>query len=598
MTFISYAQNFEDVILHRALKDIKNGVYIDVGANDPVADSVTKAFYDAGWRGINIEPVSEWFEKLEQDRPEDINLQVAAGSHQGSASFYEVLGTGLSTMDKSIAENHASTHGFGIKEYDVPVVTLTSICEQYTPADIHFLKIDVEGFEQEVLQGLNLKLIRPWIIVAESTLPLTQNEKYMDWDGYLLMADYEFCYFDGLNRFYVAKEHQEIKKKLAVPPNIFDEFHMSGEGTGIVHKQFAMLKEALTESKARNQLVELTLGESEQSNQDLTLQLQELQLAHAKNEGLLRQYELNKSELLLSLLEKETQQQESNRLISLSRTDIQELKKALTESKARNQLVESTLGESEQTNQDLKLQLSGLQADLIKQEAIACTLHQASNDWWLLADQNSQALKEAKITIAKLSQASNDWWSLADQNSRALEEATSTIAGLDLTSNTWRLEAEDLSKQLQSVYNSKSWTITWPLRITSYFLQFLLFLPIMLLKYMIGLPKRIVRWLLVRSIHIVLKYPKCQKVFGSWLKSYPLIYNKLRELAVSRGLIGVQDSIGGIAPFYQGDSPPVIEMVLASEKVTNSDIGFSYLAPSSRRVYNELKAVAQTKNDL
>lgn len=127
MTFISYAQNFEDVILHRALKDIKNGFYIDVGANDPVADSVTKAFYDAGWRGINIEPVSEWFEKLEQDRPEDINLQVAAGSHQGSASFYEVLGTGLSTMDKSIAENHASTHGFGIKEYDVPVVTLTSI---------------------------------------------------------------------------------------------------------------------------------------------------------------------------------------------------------------------------------------------------------------------------------------------------------------------------------------------------------------------------------------------------------------------------------------------------------------------------------------
>ena len=63
MTFISYAQNFEDVILRRALKDIEKGFYVDVGAHDPVIDSVTKAFYDLGWRGINIEPVKEWFEK-------------------------------------------------------------------------------------------------------------------------------------------------------------------------------------------------------------------------------------------------------------------------------------------------------------------------------------------------------------------------------------------------------------------------------------------------------------------------------------------------------------------------------------------------------
>ena len=45
MTFISYAQNFKDVILWRVLNHVKNGTYIDVGANDPVADSVTNAFY-------------------------------------------------------------------------------------------------------------------------------------------------------------------------------------------------------------------------------------------------------------------------------------------------------------------------------------------------------------------------------------------------------------------------------------------------------------------------------------------------------------------------------------------------------------------------
>ena len=39
---ISYAQNFEDIFLAGILKDIENGFYVDVGANHPVQDSVTK----------------------------------------------------------------------------------------------------------------------------------------------------------------------------------------------------------------------------------------------------------------------------------------------------------------------------------------------------------------------------------------------------------------------------------------------------------------------------------------------------------------------------------------------------------------------------
>ena len=54
MTFVSYAQNFEDVMLHRALNHVVRGFYIDVGAADPEALSVTKAFYDNGWHGINV----------------------------------------------------------------------------------------------------------------------------------------------------------------------------------------------------------------------------------------------------------------------------------------------------------------------------------------------------------------------------------------------------------------------------------------------------------------------------------------------------------------------------------------------------------------
>ena len=56
MTIVSHAQNFEDVILNRALEDVESGFYIDIGANDPDIDSVTRYFYEKGWSGIKIEP--------------------------------------------------------------------------------------------------------------------------------------------------------------------------------------------------------------------------------------------------------------------------------------------------------------------------------------------------------------------------------------------------------------------------------------------------------------------------------------------------------------------------------------------------------------
>jgi peptide methionine sulfoxide reductase MsrB len=68
---VSYAQNCEDVMLHRALRPVQQGFYVDVGANDPVCHSITKAFYECGWRGINIEPVQSWFGKIEADRSRD-----------------------------------------------------------------------------------------------------------------------------------------------------------------------------------------------------------------------------------------------------------------------------------------------------------------------------------------------------------------------------------------------------------------------------------------------------------------------------------------------------------------------------------------------
>jgi hypothetical protein len=58
----SYAQNHEDVLLERCFRNQVEGFYIDVGAWDPVIDSVTQWFYLRGWRGINVEPTLQYFE--------------------------------------------------------------------------------------------------------------------------------------------------------------------------------------------------------------------------------------------------------------------------------------------------------------------------------------------------------------------------------------------------------------------------------------------------------------------------------------------------------------------------------------------------------
>src|SRR6478672_11439427 len=89
--FASFAQNGEDVVLWRALGHLYHGRYVDVGANDPTDDSVTRAFYDRGWRGIAIEPVPEYAQRFRDQRSEDLVVEAAITARSGDAiTLHEV----------------------------------------------------------------------------------------------------------------------------------------------------------------------------------------------------------------------------------------------------------------------------------------------------------------------------------------------------------------------------------------------------------------------------------------------------------------------------------------------------------------------------
>lgn len=252
MSFISYSQNFEDIMLWRALKGVQGGFYIDVGAHDPINGSVTKAFYDRGWNGINIEPITTSFELLKAARLRDINLQLCAGAENGEIDIYDVSPSGLATTLLSIAEEYRAL-GHSVEVKRVPVQTLSCICREYVTGEIHFLKIDVEGFEKEVLLGIDFLIWRPWIIIVEATYPNSFKENYTSWEDIVLDKGYKFAYFDGLNRFYVSVEHKELLSYFTTPPNYFDDFALSSscffsrEVTAELHQAEAKVEQLHTE---------------------------------------------------------------------------------------------------------------------------------------------------------------------------------------------------------------------------------------------------------------------------------------------------------------------------------------------------------------
>jgi FkbM family methyltransferase len=218
--FISYAQNFEDIRLWRALKFFENGFYIDVGANSPSVDSVTRAFYERGWSGINIDPVQAFYDELCRHRPNDINLQCAAGETEETLTLYDIPGTGLSTLDADIAKGHQES-GHEVQSKTVPCRTLASICQEHVQGPIHFLKIDVEGHEEPVLRGMDFTKWRPWILLIEAPF-----DTHPSWEKIVTDAAYRFVQYDGLNRFYLAEEHSNLAGAFETPPSYLDNFQL------------------------------------------------------------------------------------------------------------------------------------------------------------------------------------------------------------------------------------------------------------------------------------------------------------------------------------------------------------------------------------
>ena len=140
----------------------------DIGAH---AGNRTRALLAAGARVVALEPQALFHDFLRRDLPAGVTLvRAAVGAHPGTARLaISRLHPTVSSLAPGFAERMASAPGFAHVRWDaeeeVAVTTLDALVAAHGLP--RFVKIDVEGYEAEVLAGLSRPV--PW--VAFEALP-------------------------------------------------------------------------------------------------------------------------------------------------------------------------------------------------------------------------------------------------------------------------------------------------------------------------------------------------------------------------------------------------------------------------------------------
>ena len=178
---VSYSQQLEDVYVYHNLMlcpdRLANAWIIEIGAFDGVTYSNSKFFEDNfGSKCVLVEPSSTNFEKLKINRPFSSLQKCAIGSSPGPQIFFS--GGAVGGLSNAMSDQHRDRWLSCFEcEETVLVKTFSSLVEELDISHVHFLSIDCEGGDLNVLKSIDFTSVEIDIILVEAqqefTLPIS-----------------------------------------------------------------------------------------------------------------------------------------------------------------------------------------------------------------------------------------------------------------------------------------------------------------------------------------------------------------------------------------------------------------------------------------
>jgi FkbM family methyltransferase len=151
-----------DLLLDHIFKSKTSGFFIELGANDGITFSNTAFFeFHRGWMGVLIEPSVNSYNECVKNRPNSqcFNLVCVSNDYKDETIRGDFNGGMMSSVD---GKRNNTTDLVECK-----VSTLEKILDSVGATTIDFLSLDTEGYEYDILCGLNLNKYRPKYMLIE-----------------------------------------------------------------------------------------------------------------------------------------------------------------------------------------------------------------------------------------------------------------------------------------------------------------------------------------------------------------------------------------------------------------------------------------------
>jgi FkbM family methyltransferase len=218
---LSYAQQGEDLILENVFEflAIAHPTYIDIGAFDPISGNNTYRFYQAGSRGVLVEPNPALLPKLRRARPNDTVLEIGIGARaeDEEADYYLIAGDGqLNTFSKEELDRlQVSMRGNALTGIvKRKLVNINKVLAQYFPKTAPDLfSTDTEGYDLTILRSLDFERFRPRVFCVETLHGLSIDPEIADLMG---SKDYDLRAGTFVNTIFVDRRYvRDLASQLA-----------------------------------------------------------------------------------------------------------------------------------------------------------------------------------------------------------------------------------------------------------------------------------------------------------------------------------------------------------------------------------------------